>query len=378
MIHAHHIPRLQAMPALFAAHTVNSIVSGLVGIFIPIYLLNLGYALPAVLFIVAGIYFANIPFRVFGPRVLVRFGANKCMIAGMISGAFFLLLLAGAKEAPWLLVPAAVASGAQSLYWLGFHTTFSELITTHRVGRVVGAASIITLAATALSPALGGIIAGIFGPPALYVAAAILLAIAVAFLFDAKNKVQPRTFSWRRIRIKKLWRDFLASSSNGVVVNDIEGVVWPLFVFLIIPSYVGVGALSAVIVLTSAIVTLYVAHREETKGELRYLRTGAGIYSITNILRTIASSAFGIFGVNFLVGAGRSFIEVAYTSRYYENSRRHAPVEFIAAMELWLAIMIFLVAVALGILALFVSAKATLLIGLGLAIPFSFAITRTR
>lgn len=378
-MHSHyHIPRLQTLPSLFAAHTATSIVSGMVGIFIPIYLLNLGYSLSAVLFIIAGIYFANIPFRIFGPRALVRYGANKCMIAGMISGMFFLLLLAGAKTTPWLLAPAAVASGAQSLYWLGFHTTFSELITTHRVGRVVGAASIITLASTSLSPALGGVIAGVFGPPALYVAAAVLLATAVVFLLGAKNKVHPRTFDWHRLPIRKLWRDFLASSSDGVVVNDIEGVVWPLFVFLLIPSYVGVGALSAVIVLTSALVTLYVAHREETKGELRYLRTGVGIYSLTNILRTIASSTLGIFGVNFLVGAGRSFIDVAYSSRYYENSRRHAPVEYIVAMELWLSVMIFLVAAALGVLALFVPAKVALLIGLGLAIPFSFGITRVR
>jgi MFS family permease len=378
-MHTHyHLTRLGGLRSLFATQALTSTARGLVGIFVPIYLHQLGFSLAEVFLFFAGFYVSEAVFRFLGPKLLSKLGVHGSMVLGMAGSLSFFLLLAQVASHHWLLWILVPIEGLSSLYWLGFHTTFSASLAHRNVGKVVSLLGLMMLFASSLTPALGGAVATLFGPPALYVAAALLFFLGAITLLAGKSTVKGRPFYWRGVPWRSMKQDLIANSSAGTINNSIELMVWPLFIFLLIPSYIGVGALSAVLVLVSAVITLYVGRREESKGEFHYMRQGAVLYGLTNLIRPVVAGSAGIFGVNLFAGAGKSYMDVAYSSRYYENSRHHPTVEYIAAMELILAIANALFCLLLALLAFSLEDKAVLTIGLLAAVPLSYGINRIR
>lgn len=373
-----HLTRLQELPTLFTSHTLSLVARSLVGIFIPIYLFQLGFSLTEIFLFFFGFYLADVPFRFYGPRLLVKIGAHKSMVVGLAGSFAFFILLAKLAAHPGLLWAIIPLGGVSSFYWLGFHAIFSASLSRQKVGRLVSLMSLVILITSSLAPAIGGIVATLFGPPALYVAAAILFLLAAAVLVTSRDTVQVSAVNWKQVPWRSIKQDLIANASTGVISNSIETLVWPLFIFFLIPSYAGVGGLSAILVLSSALVTVYVGKREESKGEAHYMKQGSLVYGLTNLLRPLVASSTGVFGANLFAGAGKSYLQVAYSSRYYKNSQRYSPIEYIAAMELALSVANALFCLLLAALAIFAPNKIVLIVGLLAAVPLSYGINRMR
>ena len=98
-------------------------------------------------------------------------------------------------------------------------------------------------------------------------------------------------------------RDLLANVFNGTVVMA-EQNIWPLFVYLIVTSYAGVGLLSTVIAFAGVIVTLYVGRKEEVRGEGHYIHRGLAAYSLASVGRALAQNTTQIFGLKYIKWLG--------------------------------------------------------------------------
>lgn len=374
----YHLTRIQELPALFATHSITAIARGLVGIFIPIYLYTIGFSLAEILLFFGGFYFADVPYRYFSPRVLGRLGANKCMILGHLGTFVFFAILPFLNLHHWLLWLLIPLGGISTFYWLGFHATFSKSLAHRRVGKTVSMMNLIILIATSITPVIGGALATIFGPESLYVTGAILFLLGALVLLMPEDIVTTGSYDIRNISWREHKSDIFANAADGIIYNAVEVVAWPLFVFLLIPSFVGVGALSTAMVLTSAAITIYVGRKEESKGERRYLKQGIVLHMVASISRALSASPAGVLGANLLGGVSKSYMQVAYNSRYYENAQRHRTVEYIALMELTLSAANGFFCLVLAGLALVLSAKAVLVLALLAAVPLSLAINRIR
>lgn len=360
---------MREMGIVYWCHTLGGIAISLVSIFIPIYLLKSGHTFTNVLYyilmqqILAAVlqYPVSMLFRFMRPHVIMALGSLAYVaLFGMLSSL---------EQYHWPLVLLALVWGLnRSLYWLGFHYTFSLSRGHHNAGQQIAGINALAIIGSTIAPAIGGIIASQFGITYIYVAAMALLLLAIAPLFGPGGP-EKTTVKFDLQHIRLIRRDMWANFFNGTVLMT-EQNFWPLFIFFIVSSYAGIGMLSSVIACTSIIITLYVGQHQAVKGDKYYLRRGTAAYSLASIGRAIAQSTTQVFGLNVLGGIGRSLYVTPFINRYYTNSDTPYRLGYIAAMETAFSIGAAVFTLGILLLSLLMPDSAALSVGL-LVVAFS-------
>jgi MFS family permease len=365
--------RLSELRRLYWAHTVKELASSLVTIFVPIYLYHLGYGIPAIMgyFLLSSIFWGvtQAPALRFANRI----GFNRSMGLSLMIQGLQILMLATLPSAHWPLWSIALVWGVSiSLYWTQFRACFARSLSHRRVGPAVGVSSALLMLAYGIAPAIGGAIASWLGISVLYVLTMLCFLAAALPLLTGPEFMEREPFKLRDLHWRKVRRDLIANGGSEVDAM-VATSVWPLFIFLLIPSYVGVGILSSVAVIASIIIALYVGQRQARK-MTGYLNNGAGVIGLTNAIRLAIQSIGQIAGVNFFNGIGQALVVTPFYSRYYLNAEREPLLPYMYAMLMACAAADILLFGFLLILSLLVSTKTVLILGLILAIPGGYAI----
>ncbi len=368
--HHYHAIRLTELKRIYWAHTVKQLATSMTVIFVPIYLYNLDYSLQAILWY---FFIANVLWIMFQYPLMKfsnRIGANKAMAIGLALSGVQSLMLATLPLYHWPLWLIA-------LYWPNFRACFAKSLLHKSAGKAAGISAALTTLAYGIAPAIGGFVAEGFGIAMLYGLSVGLFMAAALPLLTSNEIVHKDPFRLKSLNIRKIKRDLLANMSDNID-DSILTVIWPLFIFLLIPSYAGVGILSSISVIAGIIIALYVGQREELRGAHRYLKRGALVTSLANGIRLFSQSVPQIAGANFINGLGHALLATPYNARYYENAGREPLLPYIFAMMTISGIANALLFGILFVVSLFYPIQTVLLIGLVLAIPAGFAIRLIR
>lgn len=371
--HHYHLHRLSGFPELFLAHGLRGLAEGLAAVFIPIFLINLGYSFSEVFRYLAeyGFFWMLLAYPSLKLGNLV--GANRWMGLSLFGNVTLFALLITMPSHHWPLeLLAFIFATSTSMYWLFFRSSFAFLLAHRKPGKVVGTGNAIQTMAAGLAPAIGGIVATLFGVEAIQIAALFLFLMAAAPLLTGKHFFPRKSTS---ISFRKLWRRRRELTANfAETYNDISlSYMWPLFIFVLIPSYAGVGILSSIMILSSIGVSLYVGRREESKGVKHYISEGSILNGIVHALRFGVQNASQVTGVNVLAGVGYSLYITPYCTKYYEDIRQDG-LGFAFAMQWVSALSVCIAFTVLFFLSQSMEPKTSLLIALALAIPASLGI----
>jgi MFS family permease len=375
----YHIVRIRTseLRRLYWAHTVKELASSLVTIFVPIYLYHLGYSLLAIMgyFFLSSLFWGltQAPALHFANRI----GFNRSMGLSLFIQGLQILMLATITQVHWPLWSIALVWGISiSLYWTQFRACFTRSLLHRKVGPAVGLSSALLMLAYGIAPAIGGGIASWLGISVLYGITMLCFVAAALPLFTGPEFMEREEFTLRGIQWRKIRRDLFANAGSEIDAM-VATSVWPLFIFLIIPTYIGVGILSSVSVIASIFIALYVGNRQARKMS-GYLKNGTNMISLTNGIRLAIQSAGQIAGVNFFNGLGQALMVTPFYSRYYQNAEREPLLPYVYAMLIACAMADILLFGFLMLLTFIVPIKVVLTIGLILAIPASYAIRLIR
>lgn len=377
-IHHHfHLRRLKEMTALYFTHSLRATGTSFVIILIPIFLLKNGYSLREVLlvFIAEGLIWLLLlyPAAVLMPKI----GANANMVIATLSIIGFIMSLAFLPSNGEWIIGYVVFMAFASLYWFAFRLNFTAVTEGKEAGNKIGLTNALFLACQGIAPAIGGIVAQVYGITWTYIIAVAIIVVACMPLFG-----KPDIFKWpkldlKKLNIKKISPDLIANA--GSTVDDSVGaLVWPLLVFIIIPSYAGVGVLSAIMVISAILISLWVGMRESAKGEAHYLKQGSIIVSIANFLRFLTQTVSQVAGINLLSGIGQALYTTPLASRYYKNAATEPTLEYIFAMQVVSAVAWIVYPLLLLLLTFMIPQKDVLIIGALLAIPATLVIRYIR
>jgi len=369
--------RLSELRRLYWAHTVKELANSMVTIFVPIYLYRLHYSLAAIM----GYFLWSSVFWGITQKPAIRWanriGFNRTMGLGLLIQGMEILMLATIKQAHWPLWLIGLVYGISiSLYWTQFRACFARSLLHHRPGPAVGISSALLMLAYGIAPAIGGAVASWLGITVLYGLTMLCFVAAALPLFTGPEFMEREPFEMRELHWRTIWRD-LAANQGGEVDAMIATTVWPLFIFLLVPTYVGVGVLSSVAVIASIVIALYVSRRQARKMS-GYLKHGVSVVSLTNAIRLAMQSASQIAGVNFFNGLGEALVITPFYSRYYHNAEREPLLPYVYAMLIACAVSDTVLFGFLLLLSLVVSVKVVLAVGLILAIPGSYAMRLMR
>jgi len=365
--------RLSELRRLYWAHTVKELASSLVTIFVPIYLYRLHYSLTAIMgyFLLSSVFWGLT--QAPAMRWANRVGFNRAMGISLLVQGGQILMLATIKSLHWPLWSIALVWGVSiSLYWTQFRACFTRSLLHKHVGPAVGISSALLMLAYGIAPAIGGAIASWLGISVLYVLTMLCFVAAALPLFFGSEFMEHEPFEMQHLRLRKIGRDLIANMGSEVDAM-VASTIWPLFIFLLVPTYVGVGILSSVSVIASIIIALYVGQRQ-TRKMSSYLKNGVNVISLTNTVRLVIQSLSQVAGVNFFNGLGQALVVTPFYSRYYLNAEHEPLLPYVYAMLMACAVGDIILFAFLMVLSLLVPVKVVLVTGLILAIPGSYAI----
>lgn len=372
--HHYHAVRLGGLAKINAIHSLRSIAEGVSSIFIPLFLLSQGYSLTSVLGYLCLFSAFWLVTQFAGAWIVKKAGIRNTIVLSIFSNIiqYILLFSLATYNVPLYLV-AFFGGLAVTLYWLPFRMAFIQLLAHHDKGESVGVSNALLILAGGITPAIGGAVATLFGTSALYGAAITMFLLALIPLFLLRNFRVPEA---KPIKAREILPDLIANGAFNVD-DAVEYNIWPLFIFLFLPSYAGVGTLASVTLLSAIAISLYAGARERRKSIYMYMRTGSRLAGIANFSRILAQGALYVFGVNFVTGSGKSLALTPYITRYCINGEKYG-ITYLNMMLIAGGIGWTLYFGILTLLALFLTAKAVALVGLLLGAPAIFLVSRMR
>jgi len=260
-------------------HSINSFANSFVSIFIPIYLLTLGYSVTMTLFFLI-VQHAMV---VVG-SLLAIYAANKVGLYRVLQLRFlflglYLLLLFWLQSGSVYFFAIAVIGGLNlSFYWTPVNILFTRSTKTETIGSSIGNFLAFPKIAQVFGPLFAGIIATYFGFSWLFVLAFFISIVGFLFITSLVSQPTSFTFSWAKIRqMHKENRQYFLAELFDNVAEEILYVLWPIFIFLTFVSLTKTGLVGSLIAFGAIAFTLLVGHFADTKMRSFLMRFGAGL-----------------------------------------------------------------------------------------------------
>jgi len=213
----------------------------------------------------------------FGFRFTLFAGVKRSFAIGAVLNAVAITFLLFARNNHWLILPFV---GITVLYWVFLEpaSSIDDVLFTQKKSRArqdsfYRAAS---LSVKALIPLISGILIVYFGFSIPFIIGICLsISAAIPILFSKDRHDIGKNYSMKsNIQFFKSYknkREFVAHIADGFKTGNVE-LFWPIFIFIFIPSYVALGAITTIIIILSIILTVYLGQIIDKYGTGKLLR----------------------------------------------------------------------------------------------------------
>lgn len=369
---------------IYISMVFRSLALGLIGIFIPVFLIKTGYGLSGVVVFYIMYFAFRTVWDVAAGYVVARLGPKHTILLSYIlqiaAAAAFMTL----QTLHWpLIVPAFLWASSISHFHVAFHVDFSKVKHPEHGGKEIGYVHMMERIGGAIGPFVGGILATLVGPQMLFMIAIIVLLLGVIPLFRTAEPVRThQRLEFQTLPVDKIKRDILSYTALLIESNLIIAL-WPLFLTLFVfieNTYAVIGILSSIGTLVSITGAYFIGKTvDDRKGGLLLKIasvTNAGLYCI----RPFATSIVSVLAINIsaeLTGLGR---KLPFTKGFYDRAdqlKGHRIV-YIVTLEATSSFVKTIVWVHLFILTGVLSSWQVIMVGFGIAAVASLLINTQR
>ena len=316
---------------IYVSSAVRSFALSLVGLFIPLYLYKeLGFSLEETL----GFFiFYSVIFAVSTPvaaKFSARYGVKHAVL---VSSPFYLAFLVLLYVLPnfdtSLLLIAAFLGLSQSFYWVGMHVVFFHASDHRHRGEEVGKRLAVSILSTVLGPLLGGAFIMWFGFRIVFFLSSLLLVFSALVLFLSKEEHVRYHFSVRSVLNKEHWRNSLFFVSQGCRVIA-DGVIWPLFVFVVLDNYFSLGVVGSLLAGISAVLIWLVGKYSDHYEKRKIILFVTPLESVSWWARALATSVGGIFGATIFGALTHGIREAPLGAMEYDKAKGDITAYFVS------------------------------------------------
>ncbi len=332
--------------ALHKNRTITYIATGLLGLYIPIFLFNLfdqNLRLVALFYLIGYLFFGLLV--AIATKYLNTFGFKKALQTATIFGALYFIFFYLTDETNYkIYIPLIIISLTfyRLLYWIPFNVDMAKFMGKKNRAREISIMGATKNAVAIFTPLLAGYIITKYSFNLLFIIAVILYILSVIPLIGI-----PRTkerFSWS---ISTTWKNFfskkrrpevfafIADGGEGVV----GGIIWPIFMFQILNGdYLELGIISSIIVAVTIILQLAVGNYADNKKvkKNKVLKYGTVLYALGWLLKIFIGTAFQIFIIDAYHKLTKIFMRIPFDAMVYEKAsdEGHLVDEFTVIKEM--------------------------------------------
>lgn len=329
---------------IYISMLFRSLSISVVSIFIPIYMLKIGYSPIDVMALVFWYFVARFVFAdIFAGWMTCKIGPKHTIIAsyGLLTASTLMFLTLSSMHWPlWLL--GGIYGASTSLFVIPFHVDFAKIQHKDHGGKELAYVNMLTKVGAIFGPIMSGIVGGMFGGQYIFVVAIILLLIgAWPLLRTAEPIALGGPLGLDKLKLSGMKRDIFSFMAVGVE-HTASLYLWPLFlgVFVITggAAYEKLGALASVSVIVS-LATAYTIGRlaDDHKGRL-LLRVGTILNAAMHMVRPLATTYPAAFAVNAANDGITTSYNLPYVKGMYDagESKENLAIAYFTCME-WLA-----------------------------------------
>lgn len=371
---------------IYVSMMFRGLAISLTGLFVPLYMLRLGYGMTEVSLVAMWYFVARaVVCDVAAAYMVARVGPKHTILLGNVllitSTSLFLTL--GHMHWPLLMLGAVWGSSA-SFFFIPFHVDFSKIKHKTHGGKELGYVNIMEKLGFAIGPIAGGIVATVFGAQYIFLLATVLLIVGLIPLFKTGEPVKRnQRLDWKGIDIRKLKYDFLSYGALGIE-NTLCIFLWPLYLgmFVLVGSaaYAKLGALSSLSVVGSITTAFIIGKIIDNKKGRQLLRISAVFNALVHVGRPFIRS----YGVSVGANIANESITTGYRMPYLKGMYDAADdlpgyrIVYITSME-WFGSALKATAWAfIAVLSTGLSAHVVTTIGFGVAAVSSLIIMTER
>ncbi|HBU27714.1 TPA: hypothetical protein DEB00_01190 [Candidatus Uhrbacteria bacterium] len=299
----------------------------LISVFIPIFLLQLGYSTGNIMTYYFLYCLFDLPLNFVARWSTRRLGARLTIAVSTAATILFLFILLGMSTNHWPLLIALALSAAvyDALYWVAHIFLFMESSKKRgRMSRDTSSLSIIRQFGGLLAPAFGAVVLIFLHQQMLIILSVAILAASVVPLFMAKNLPDKPSTPQRSLKQffsrKADLREYVIMSLYGVD-GAVEDIIWPIFIFSLFASIQSV----AIIPLTASVTTIiftYFAGRISEHYRLKAMTIGGLMIAFIWISRLLIEVPLYYYGSVFLTGLFAVLILIPMDSTIYERAEK--------------------------------------------------------
>lgn len=306
--HVHfHFPHWKAKPlsAAYLSFAIRSFALSIVGIFIPLYILNVFGDFMFVLYYFGILSAFAVLLAIPLGWVVTKIGLRRATFLGSIFLAVQLFLLIEAQVGFSFVFLASVFSAVKLLlFWLPYHTIFVKDGSSDHYGREVSVSGVLAGLTAAAGPLVGGLLIMVYGFSAIFYTAIVLVLMSSIPLFFMPHHPHYSQPPWKEILSELFDRSFgrtFLAFWGARSVNLVAAVVWPVFLLEVVKgSYESVGVITSAVLLISVSILVLVGVVVDKFGKRRVLKYGAFINGVIWISKAFIQTPFQAFTTDSL------------------------------------------------------------------------------
>lgn len=309
-------------------------------IFEPIYFLKVGLSIGQIILYQAGLYLLYFFLLPIGGKLARLHGYEHVM---SWSSPFLIIYLIALYAVPYnkALIFVALVSAVfyKSLYWPGFHADFAKFGQSHERGREISLLVAVLTSVGVFGPIFGGWVITVAGWQTLFVIIGIFILLSSIPMLTTPEKFQPVNFSY-----KEAMREVFAKKNRsqtaafiGYSEDLIFGVIWPIFIAMVVKNLFNVGALISASTLVNVLIILFIGNLVDKHARLRIERFGSILTAFVWLGASLIRSAGGVFIFDNLYRISRHILGTSLMSIIYDEAKNSSVMKVMIFREMGLA-----------------------------------------
>ncbi|MCD4739612.1 MFS transporter [archaeon] len=320
---------------IYANRLLQQLALSLVGIFIPVYLLNLNYSIVEVMAFL-GVYYGFMCCLSFvGAFSESRIGEKHTIALTIPLFILFFLLLFSLEFLEGGMLTLAFIAGvyalAQQLYWQPTNTEFACCSNKKSRGKEISYLYTFPQFAALVAPLLGAGVLAYYGFDTLFLLVGVILVLSIIPLFFSADKKPKLDYEWKKVFSIKNLDLFDAYSAQGVLYSSIA-FLWPVYIFYLVDGNILlVGAAGSAIALGVACFTLIVGRLTDKFSKTKLIQAG-GLLLFLSMLGALfvgyIPSTLNLLIVSLAIGFTSALVDIPLYAKTCDEANKENPAEF--------------------------------------------------
>jgi MFS family permease len=357
---------------LVIADTFRNVALSLAAIFIPIFLLEIGFSVMQLCYYELGLFISSVIFHYYILAHLQHWGVKKSLILSyLLSIVFYFILyfsdslISDFGDAGFLFFLGIFNAFPTALYWSAHHVYFIKSTDGKNDGKKLGILLSIPTILCIASPFIGSILITKFDFYGVFVVSIVLMFLAAWALNFSKDMEPKIKLNFEKIINKKNKRKNLIFFLQGIGYAA-TSFVWPVFLFLMSIKIISVGFLFLFSKIFAA-ATTYLGGKNSDLGKSRNIgRVGAIGHGLSLIFRALSTTVLTMTAFQSMGGFFGGLLGIAIDSSFFKKS--HLDIaNSIMSRELYMHLGRIFLIIVLIVLLNFFSVINTLIISLIIA-----------